>query len=188
MTEPTSLDWVSIVGAAQATTARAVVAAASTWSGEDLLGRAADAADWLSRAGLPEGVPVPALLEASPEALALVLAGAATRRPIAPLGPRLTVRELAGCIERLAAPASLPSRRSRPSRRRWPRIWALRCWPFPGCPPWSLRPSHCRPPARVIRPSSCTPPGPPVTPRPSTTGTTGSPGNATGKLLRRELR
>ena len=33
-----------------------------------------------------------------------MLAGAATRRPIAPLGPRLTVRELAGCIERLAAP------------------------------------------------------------------------------------
>ena len=104
MTEPTSLDWVSIVGAAQATTAPAVVAAASTWSGEELLGRAAGAARWLSRAGLPEGVPVPALLEASPEALALVLAGAATRRPIAPLGPRLTVRELAGCIERLAAP------------------------------------------------------------------------------------
>ena len=104
MTEPTSLDWVSIVGAAQATTAPAVVAADQTWSGEELLGRATGAADWLSRAGLPEGVPVPALLEASPEALALVLAGAATRRPIAPLGPRLTVRELAGCIERLAAP------------------------------------------------------------------------------------
>ena len=47
---------------------------------------------------------MPTLLEASPEALALVLAGAATGRPIAPLGPRLTVRELAGCIERLAAP------------------------------------------------------------------------------------
>jgi acyl-CoA synthetase (AMP-forming)/AMP-acid ligase II len=104
MTEPTSLDWVSIVVAAQATTAPAIVAADQTWSGEELLGRATGAADWLSRAGLPEAVPVPALLEASPEALALVLAGAATRRPIAPLGPRLTGRELAGCIERLAAP------------------------------------------------------------------------------------
>ena len=71
---------------------------------ERLLTHAVGAACWLSEAGLPEGVPVPALLEASPEALALVLAGAATRRPIAPLGPRLTVRELAGCIERLAAP------------------------------------------------------------------------------------
>ena len=104
MTNPASLDWVSMVGAAQATAAPAVVTAAQTWSGEELLGHAAGAARWLSGAGLPEGVPVPALLEASPEALALVLAGAATRRPIAPLGPRLTVRELAGCIERLAAP------------------------------------------------------------------------------------
>jgi len=72
-----------------------------------LLTHADGAARWLSEAGLPEGVPVPALLEASPEALALVLAGAATRRPIAPLGPRLTARELAGCIERLAAPCLL---------------------------------------------------------------------------------
>jgi acyl-CoA synthetase (AMP-forming)/AMP-acid ligase II/acyl-coenzyme A thioesterase PaaI-like protein len=104
MTKPVSLDWVSMVGAAQATTAPAVVTVAQQWSGEELLGHAAGAAEWLSGAGLPEGVPVPALLQASPEALALVLAGAAIRRPIAPLGPRLTVRELAGCLERLAAP------------------------------------------------------------------------------------
>jgi len=104
MTNRAFADWVSMVGAAQATAAPAVVTAASTWSGEELLGHAAGAARWLTGAGLPEGVPVPALLEASPEALGLVLAGAATRRPIAPLGPRLTVRELAGCIERLAAP------------------------------------------------------------------------------------
>lgn len=104
MTNRAFADWVSMVGAAQATAAPAVVTAASTWSGEDLLGNAAGAVRWLTGAGLPEGVPVPALLEASPEALALVLAGAATGRPIAPLGPRLTVRELAGCIERLGTP------------------------------------------------------------------------------------
>jgi acyl-CoA synthetase (AMP-forming)/AMP-acid ligase II len=104
MTKSTSPDWVSTVGFAQDTAAPAVVTAAQTWSGNELLDHAAGAARWLSAAGLPEGVPVPALLEASPEALALVLAGAAIRRPIAPLGPRLTVRELAGCIERLAAP------------------------------------------------------------------------------------
>jgi acyl-CoA synthetase (AMP-forming)/AMP-acid ligase II len=93
-----------MVSAAQATAAPAVITAAQKWSGEELLGHAAGAARWLARSGLPQGVPVPALLEASPEALALVLAGAAIGRPIAPLGPRLTVRELAGCIERLAAP------------------------------------------------------------------------------------
>jgi acyl-CoA synthetase (AMP-forming)/AMP-acid ligase II len=104
MADRISLDWVSMVGTAQATTAPAVVTDAQKWSGEELLGHAAGGARWLSAAGLPEGVPVPALLEAGPEALALVLAGAATRRPIAPLGPRLTVRELAGCIGRLAGP------------------------------------------------------------------------------------
>jgi acyl-CoA synthetase (AMP-forming)/AMP-acid ligase II len=104
MTTPVSLDWVSMVRIAQATAAPAVVTAAQKWSGEELLGHAAGAARWLSGAGLPEGVPVPALLQASPEALALVLAGASVGRPIAPLGPRLTVRELAGCIERLAGP------------------------------------------------------------------------------------
>jgi acyl-CoA synthetase (AMP-forming)/AMP-acid ligase II len=100
----TSLDWVSMVGSAQGTAAPAVVTAASTWSGHELLAQAAGAARGLSGAGLAAGAPVPALLEASPEALALVLAGAAAGRPIAPLGPRLTVRELAGCVRRLGAP------------------------------------------------------------------------------------
>ncbi len=104
MTKPESPDWVSMVGTAQATTAPAVVTDAQKWSGEELLDHAAGAAEWLSGTGLPEGAPVPALLQASPEALALVLAGAAVRRPIAPLGPRLTVRELSGCVERLAVP------------------------------------------------------------------------------------
>ena len=36
-----------------------------------------------------------------------MLAGAVVRRPIAPLGPRLTVRELSGCLERLAGPCLL---------------------------------------------------------------------------------
>jgi acyl-CoA synthetase (AMP-forming)/AMP-acid ligase II len=104
MTDRVPPDWVSMVGAAQATTAPAVVTAAQTWSGAELLDHAVGAARWLCGSGLPEGVPVPALLQASPEALALVLAGAAVRRPIAPLGPRLTARELSGCIERLAGP------------------------------------------------------------------------------------
>ncbi|MBV9380353.1 MAG: long-chain fatty acid--CoA ligase [Streptosporangiaceae bacterium] len=103
----TPADWVSMVTVAQAAAGPAVVTEAQTWSGAELLGRAAGAARWLATSGLPEGVPVPALLQADPAALALVLAGAAIRRPIAPLGPRLTVRELAGCVERLAAPCLL---------------------------------------------------------------------------------
>ncbi len=97
-----------MVGEAQATAASAVVTATGTWSGEQLLRHAAGAAGWLLAHGLPEDRAVPALLEASQEAIALVLAGAAVRRPIAPLGPRLTARELSGCIERLAAPVIVP--------------------------------------------------------------------------------
>jgi acyl-CoA synthetase (AMP-forming)/AMP-acid ligase II len=104
MTNQEPQDWVSMVRAAQSGAAAAVVTAGQAWSGAQLLGHAAGAARWLAGCGLPAGTPVPALLEASPEALALVLAGAAVRRPIAPLGPRLTVHELAGCIERLDAP------------------------------------------------------------------------------------
>jgi acyl-CoA synthetase (AMP-forming)/AMP-acid ligase II len=107
MTSRVSADWVSMVSAAQATTAPAVITTTQTWTGEELLARAAAAARWLSASKLPEGIPVAALLQASPEALALVLAGAAVRRPVAPLGPRLTGRELADCIERLAAPCLL---------------------------------------------------------------------------------
>jgi acyl-CoA synthetase (AMP-forming)/AMP-acid ligase II len=104
MTKPTSTNWVSMVVAAQATSAPAVVTDGQTWSGKELLAHAAAAARWLSGCGLPEGVRVPALLQASPEAFALVLAGAAIGRPIAPLGPRLTVRELSVCVERLPGP------------------------------------------------------------------------------------
>jgi acyl-CoA synthetase (AMP-forming)/AMP-acid ligase II len=113
MTNLVSPDWVSMVSAAQATTAPAVISATQTWTGEELLARAVSAARWLAASGLSvsglaasglaEGMAVPALLQASPEALALVLGGAAVRRPIAPLGPKLTARELAGCIERLGA-------------------------------------------------------------------------------------
>jgi acyl-CoA synthetase (AMP-forming)/AMP-acid ligase II len=69
----------------------------------ELTALAQAAAAWLDEAGLPEGAPVPALLDTSPLSLAMVLAGSCTGRPIAPLGPRLTARELAGCITGLNA-------------------------------------------------------------------------------------
>ena len=78
MTNQEPQDWVSMVGAAQATTAPAVVTAAQTWSGAELLEPRRRRGPLAVRAaGCPSGIPVPALLQASPEALALVLAGAA---------------------------------------------------------------------------------------------------------------
>ena len=70
----------------------------------ELIGMAGAAAGWLDRIGVPPGTAVPALVGTGPVSLALVIAGACVQRPIAPLGPRLTPRELAGCIDGLDAP------------------------------------------------------------------------------------
>jgi acyl-CoA synthetase (AMP-forming)/AMP-acid ligase II len=74
-----------------------------SWSGDELVARAGGAVEWLERVGVDEGVPVPALLAASPNALALTVGGALWNRPVAPLGPRLTVGELRHCVEGLGA-------------------------------------------------------------------------------------
>lgn len=68
-----------------------------------LIDLARAAAGWLDDLGLPDGSAVPALLDTSAESLALVIAGSCTGRPIAPLGPRLTPRELAACVTGLGA-------------------------------------------------------------------------------------
>ena len=70
----------------------------------ELIGLAEAAAGWLDETGIAEGTPVPALFDTSPLSLAMIVAGSCTGRPIAPLGPRLTARELAGCIDGLDAP------------------------------------------------------------------------------------
>jgi len=54
--------------------------------------------------GIPEGAIVPALLTATPAAIALAIGAAGSGRPLAPLGPRLTPRELGSCIEALSSP------------------------------------------------------------------------------------
>jgi acyl-CoA synthetase (AMP-forming)/AMP-acid ligase II len=98
--------WVSMVVASQAESPRALIAGEQVWSGRDLLRRASGCVDWLA-ARVPDGTVIPALLETSGDALALTLAGAAASRPLAPLGTRFTIRELASCVERLESPVVL---------------------------------------------------------------------------------
>ena len=64
------------------------------WSGPELLGRAGGAARFLTRLVAPETV-VPALLANSAASIALTLGGALVNRPLAPMGTRLSVSELA---------------------------------------------------------------------------------------------
>ena len=77
------------------------------WTGGELARRIGGAAALLDTAGCPRGTVVPALLTTRPESMALVVAGAATGRPLAPLSPRLTVAELADCLADLESPVLL---------------------------------------------------------------------------------
>jgi acyl-CoA synthetase (AMP-forming)/AMP-acid ligase II len=67
-------------------------------TGRVLIGKAAAAAEYLAALDVTDGCPVPALLTTNADALALLLGGAAATRPIAPLGPKLTVGELAAMV------------------------------------------------------------------------------------------
>src|ERR1700734_3705504 len=76
----------------------AVIGAGEMVTGSGLLAAAAGAASWFDSFGLPAGLPLPALVTASADTLAMLLAGAATGHPLAPLGPRLTAAELSGAV------------------------------------------------------------------------------------------
>jgi acyl-CoA synthetase (AMP-forming)/AMP-acid ligase II len=70
----------------------------SSWTLDELLAQAAGAADWLDTIGAEPGRPVPALVPACPVSFALLLAGAGSGRPLAPLSPRFSVEELVACV------------------------------------------------------------------------------------------
>ena len=72
-------------------------------SGVELLERAAGAADLLDELGAPDGVPAAALVTSTAPAFALAIGATGSGRPLAPLGPRLTVDELARCVHDLGA-------------------------------------------------------------------------------------
>ncbi len=98
------MTWSSLLGARVGSRAPAVIADEEMWTGDQLMRRAAGAADWLDDVSAPAERPVACLLSTSASAFALIIAGASTRRPMAPLGPKLTVEELAACVTRLDSP------------------------------------------------------------------------------------
>jgi acyl-CoA synthetase (AMP-forming)/AMP-acid ligase II len=80
---------------------------------DELLARGATAADWLDRVGAEEGRPVPALIPAAPTSIALLLAGAGSGRPLAPLSPRFTVTDLVECVRGIGASVLVTSAEAR---------------------------------------------------------------------------
>jgi acyl-CoA synthetase (AMP-forming)/AMP-acid ligase II len=95
----------------------AVVDDSSVVSGRDLIRKAAYASDFLAALGIPASCPVPALLTTNADALALLLGGTAAGRPLAPLGPRLTVGELAPVVRDTGSPVLLTEPAFRESAR-----------------------------------------------------------------------
>ncbi|GAB1814476.1 class I adenylate-forming enzyme family protein [Mycobacterium sp. MUNTM1] len=76
-------------------------------SGRQLIGKAATAAEFLVTLGAPTGVAVPALVTTNADSIALLLGGASADRPLAPVGPRLTVDEIAGMAGSCGSPVLL---------------------------------------------------------------------------------
>ena len=100
---PREATWSEMVSGAYDHGRPAATFGADTWSGRELMDRAAGAARWLDSLDLPEGAAVPALIASSPEALTLVIGGAGARRPMAPLGVRMTAAEIAAVVDALPA-------------------------------------------------------------------------------------
>ncbi len=95
--------WSQLVAAATAGDRAAVASPTASWTGGELLEIAAGLRDWLNGLKPNAALAVPALLAGTGVAMTLVLGAAQTRHPIAPLGPRLTVPELAACVRGLNA-------------------------------------------------------------------------------------
>ncbi|WP_328483618.1 AMP-binding protein [Streptomyces sp. NBC_00377] len=90
--------WTAMVNRAYDHARPAVRFGDLTWTGRELLDRAAGAADWLDTLGPQPGAPVPALIATSADALALVIGGAGSGHPLAPLGVRMTAHEIAAVV------------------------------------------------------------------------------------------
>jgi acyl-CoA synthetase (AMP-forming)/AMP-acid ligase II len=103
VTEVASTTWLAmLLGGDQASPA--VIDGDDRYTLGELLALGRGAASWLDAMDVPAGVAVPSLLTSNVGAMALVIGGAGSARPIAPLGPRHTAHELAGCISRLDSP------------------------------------------------------------------------------------
>ncbi|CAM5284778.1 class I adenylate-forming enzyme family protein [Streptomyces canus] len=91
--------WTAMVSRAYDHARPAVRFGDLTWTGRELLDRAAGTADWLDTLGPEPGEPVPALVTTSADALALVIGGAGSGHPLAPLGVRMTAYEIAAVVK-----------------------------------------------------------------------------------------
>lgn len=81
----------------------AVIDDVGTVTGRDLLASAAGAAAMFDEYGFAAGDAVPALMDETRESIAMLVGGALSRRPLAPLGTKLPADDLAYAVRNLGA-------------------------------------------------------------------------------------
>ena len=101
--------WMRAVLAEMEHASTAVRTFAGDWSGPELIERVGGAGNYLRRLVGP-GTILPGLFGTTPLSIAVTLGGALTDRPIAPLGTRLSPRELEQLVADLGAPVLLSDR------------------------------------------------------------------------------
>jgi acyl-CoA synthetase (AMP-forming)/AMP-acid ligase II len=106
------MTWVERLGSIHEHSGRpAIIDEAGSVTGRQFVGKAVAAAELLVGANVTAGQPIPALLTTNADALAMLVGGAAANRPLAPLGPRQTVTELAETMRRIGSPVLLTEAR-----------------------------------------------------------------------------
>lgn len=83
--------------------APAVVDDEGTVTGDELLRLAAGASGWFDELGFVAGDAIPALMDETRTAIAMVVGGAMSRRPVAPLGTKLALDDLVHAVTGLGA-------------------------------------------------------------------------------------
>ena len=105
MTMPVGMTWVEQLCAVLEGSAHpAFITETHCATGAELIGKAVGAAEALVGLNLEAGRPVPALLTTNVDALALLVGGAVSDRPLAPLAPRQTVAELVASVRQMESP------------------------------------------------------------------------------------
>jgi acyl-CoA synthetase (AMP-forming)/AMP-acid ligase II len=72
-------------------------------SGSELLALAAGASAWFDELGYAPGAAIPALVDETRTSIAMVVGGALSGRPVAPLGTKLAIDDLAVCVRGLGS-------------------------------------------------------------------------------------
>jgi acyl-CoA synthetase (AMP-forming)/AMP-acid ligase II len=94
--------WSSLYAQHANSDSLAVVGDGFTWTFRQLTAHGANAAAWLDSISAPSGQPFAAVVSSTPFAFALAIGAVGSHRPIAPIGARLTVAEVASTLSGFA--------------------------------------------------------------------------------------